>query len=370
MFKRNSNIDLIIQSEKDVAGSASWESPSNIALVKYWGKHGIQLPNNPSLSFSLNNTLTRTSVEYTSEKSVSGISLEFYFERKRNPEFEERIIRYFQLLSVDMPFLSQLHFVINSKNTFPHSSGIASSASAFSALALCLCSIENQLFGTLQYKDQFFNKASFLARLGSGSACRSVYPGLVVWGETSSLKGSSDEFAVTMEEDEIHPLFNNLHDSILIVSSKSKSVKSSAGHSLMNDHPFADNRYDQAGKNLTAIIKALQTGDFERFANITETEALSLHAMMMTSSPSYLLLKPESLRIIEKVRKLRSEKSIPFCFTIDAGPNIHLIYPGDNKNEIRDFIESELLLYCEQNYWIDDYMGPGPLEIEKDATQA
>jgi len=95
----------------------------------------------------------------------------------------KKISEFFISITSIFPFLLQLNFKIYSKNTFPHSAGIASSASGMSAIALCLCDIENQYFNSFATKEEFYKKASFVARLGSGSACRSIYGGIVTWGE-------------------------------------------------------------------------------------------------------------------------------------------------------------------------------------------
>jgi diphosphomevalonate decarboxylase len=105
---------------------------------------------------------------------------------------------------------------------------------------------------------------------------------------------------------------------------------------------------------------ALLTGDLEKFVAVVENEALSLHAMMMTSNPSFLLLKPNSLELISRIRRFREMTQIPVCFTIDAGPNIHLLYFQENELDVKAFIERELLVFCENGTWIDDGIGNGP----------
>jgi len=93
---------------------------------------------------------------------------------------------------------------------------------------------------------------------------------------------------------------------------------------------------------------------------IVENEALSLHAMMMTSNPSFLLLKPNSLELINRIRRFREKTQIPVCLTIDAGPNIHLLYFQENEMDVKAFIERELIAFCETGKWIDDQIGSGP----------
>lgn len=341
----------------------TWRSPSNIALVKYWGKHGVQLPNNSSISFTLSNAYSETSVSYTSKITDDrSIDIDFLFEGQKNEAFQKRISNFLESILPHFPFLSELHLDISSVNSFPHSTGIASSASAMSALALGLCSIERELTGALTNHDEFLRKASIISRLGSGSACRSVYPHLAIWGKNNQVKDSSDEYAIAFAE--AAPIYSGFHDSILIVSSDEKIVSSTAGHELMHSNIFADIRYKQANSNTVEIIDALKTGDLEKFGSIAEEEALTLHALMMTSSPSYILLQPESLKLISLIRAYRAETKQPVYFTIDAGPNIHLLYPHDIFDDVQSFIRNELSKSCENGKVIEDQVGLGATLIK------
>ena len=141
-------------------GSVIWRSPSNIALIKYWGKHGIQLPKNPSLSLTLASSCTDTQLEYEMKDGTNDgqIELDFFFHESENEPFRQKILTFLNSLSPEMPFLKQLKFTLKTGNSFPHSAGIASSASSMSALALCLCSLEDRFFGTLQDADDFDRK--------------------------------------------------------------------------------------------------------------------------------------------------------------------------------------------------------------------
>lgn len=335
-----------------------WESPSNIALVKYWGKYGEQLPQNPSLSFTLKHSKTITRIEYQKkEKELS--FLEYYFEGARNIEFEEKIQKYLEKISIYAPFTKSLDLRIYSHNTFPHSAGIASSASAYSALALCICSIENELFGKLNDTHNFFQKASFLARLGSGSACRSTYGELMLWGETEVIKGSNNEFAVELSS-EVSPIFKSYFDAILIIDSGKKELPSTLGHGLMQNHPFAAARYEQAKRNLNNILESLRLGDEVGFAQIVENEAMTLHALLLSSDPSVLLLKPNTLKAIEKLKTFRMSSQLNFTFTLDAGANIHILYSALIREQMVKFIANNLEEFCENGLWIDDEISSGP----------
>lgn len=344
--------------------STRWRSPSNIALVKYWGKRDNQIPQNASLSFSLNASYTDTEVQIVPKTESHGelISVQLFLDGERNQKFEEKIIVWFKQLLSEAPYLSLFHWEIKTSNTFPHSSGIASSASGMSALALCLTEIESKLYKAWQSPADFYRRASYLARLGSGSASRSVYGGYAVWGKHHGVYASTDEYAVPLHL-AIHPDFAELHNSILIVSRAEKSVSSRAGHSLMNNHPYAAQRYAQANQNLMSLLKTMQDGNFNEFANIVENEALTLHALMMSSVPSFILLQPSSLQIIQKIRSFREKYAVPVCFTIDAGPNIHMLYPTKARAEVLSFIQHELIEYCDQQMWIDDKTGTGPVKV-------
>ena len=157
--------------------SITWQSPSNIALVKYWGKHGIQLPANPSLSLTLKHSVTIMELSAIASEPGKGRLIAFYFENQLNTAFEERSGAFIQSLHPIFPFLANVDIIIKSHNTFPHSAGIASSASGFSALALCICSLQQLYLPIPLDEKQFRLSASRIARLGSGSACRSIYPG-------------------------------------------------------------------------------------------------------------------------------------------------------------------------------------------------
>ncbi len=336
----------------------TYRSPANIALVKYWGKKKPQLPMNPSISMSLKNSYTETTIEPVG-KTTTGISLNFVFEGKENKAFAQRIESFLSSVLPYFPFLVDYHLNISSSNSFPHSSGIASSASAMSALAMCLVRLEQQLDepnGVFETPEQ---KASFIARLGSGSAARSIYGGYTLWGETPSYAKSFDEYAVDINAS-VHPVFQEYKDAILLVSQGVKKVSSTVGHSLMNNHPFAERRFRQAQDNITKLFSILEHGNQKAFVDIVEEEALSLHAMMMTSSPSFILMAPNTLHVIEKIREFRENTGIPACFTLDAGANVHFLYPGEHTATVEQFIQSELSPYCQDGKYILDEIGEGP----------
>jgi diphosphomevalonate decarboxylase len=339
-----------------------WESPSNIALIKYWGKMAVQQPRNPSLSMSLKASVSRFELSYSPKKDGEK-NLIYLFEGKENKAFEDKLSRFIDSVSNDLPCVTKYQLKISSSNTFPHSAGIASSASAMSALALCLCSMQEAIDEMEMPMSFFLQKASRIARLGSGSASRSVFGQYAIWGELEGYAESSDYYAIPLEET-IHPIFQDLQDTILMIDSSAKKVSSTAGHELMNDHPYAGARFQQARQNMAELLDVLANGDFNRFIQIVENEALSLHGLMMSSDPSYTLLKPNTLTAIDRIKSFREKTKIPLCFTLDAGPNIHLLYPKADENVVQNFIKQDLVELLEDGKYIQDGMGNGPKRIK------
>jgi len=344
------NFKLISQVELKESLATTWQAPSNIALVKYWGKYGMQLPANPSISFTLNACRTITSVKATKGEPGFNIS----YDGMPKPDFASKIKAYLERVVDYCPWVRNYYFDIDTHNTFPHSSGIASSASSMAALSACIMDFESELTGTaLDY-----HKMSFLSRLGSGSACRSIQGAAVLWGAHKDTANSSNFYGVDQTQ-LLHPVFQDFQDTILLVDKGEKVVSSSVGHDLMNDHAFAKARFEQAQKNLTTIKKALQEGDLDTFIKITESEALTLHAMMMTSHPYFILMKPHTLSIIDEIWTFRKETKIPVCFTLDAGANVHMLFPSAYKTELDELMNNKLASYCQNSHYICDEIGTG-----------
>lgn len=341
--------------------SFTWQTPSNIALVKYWGKSNPQIPKNASISFTLNNCHTITTIDFQKKEKSETVDFDLFFEGKEKEEFRPKIAEFFNRIQEYCPYIFEYKMTINSENSFPHSSGIASSASGLSAIAMCLMSLENEINSNLL--EEFINKkASFLARLGSGSASRSVEGPIVVWGKHPEIEGSSDLFGVQFPY-KVHPIFENYQDTILLVDKGEKQVSSTVGHNLMHNHPYAKSRFLQANENLAKMSKILQEGNIKDFINLVESEALTLHAMMLTSNPYFILMKPNTLEIINKIWEYRQEKNSNICFTLDAGANVHVLYPESEKEKVNQFIENQLSKYCQKNHYICDTVGFGARKL-------
>lgn len=333
--------------------TVSESCPSNIALIKYWGKYDNQIPANPSISYTLNHCKTNTTMEFLADESFS---VQTFLAGNEEMKFAEKIEKYFRNIEQYLPWILKGKYIIRTENTFPHSSGIASSASGFGAIAKCLMSLDEMFSGKLS-EEESLKKASFLARLGSGSACRSLYNGLVVWGESDEVEGSSDLFAVKYPDSEIHEVFKDFNDWVLLIHEGQKSVSSTVGHGLMKTNPYAERRFQEARENFVPMKEILKAGDLKSFIKLVEHEALTLHAMMMMSDPAFILMKTGTLEVINKIWDFRRETELPLFFTLDAGANVHLLFPNDGSEEkIRTFIEAELLPHTQKNGVVKDIM--------------
>ncbi|HTX79106.1 MAG TPA: diphosphomevalonate decarboxylase, partial [Longilinea sp.] len=213
---------------------------------------------------------------------------------------------------------SRLFAAVVSENNFPLGSGVASSASAFAALAMASA----QALG-MNLAEQ---ELSHLARHGSGSACRSIPGGFVEWKAGQS---DADSYAVTIAP----PDHWQLADVTAIVSSEQKTVSSAEGHQIAATSPLQAARVAGADRRLDICRSAILKCDFDKLAAVTELDSNLMHAVMMTSTPALFYWRPETLAIMQAVTAWR-QTGLPVCYTIDAGPNVHVICPADVANEV------------------------------------
>ena len=185
---------------------------------------------------------------------------------------------------------------------------------------------------------------------------------MMLWGEHPAFTGSSNEFAIPFGH-KLPAVFLDYQDCILLVDKGQKKVSSTLGHGLMKGHPFAEARFDQARTNTLALATAMDAEDLEAFIQIVESEALTLHAMMQSSHPYYILMRPNTLHIIEVIWAFRAETKIPLCFTLDAGANVHLLYPKQHQTAVDVFISEQLLEYCQDRECLKDSVGWGAKKL-------
>jgi diphosphomevalonate decarboxylase len=338
--------------------SVAWQSPSNIAIVKYWGKKNGQIPATTSLGMTLDRANTQTRVQVLIDQPVKGL---VSVNGDPNHPFLPKMRQLLQWMADEIPVLNRITLAATTANSFPHSTGIASSASGISAFTLCLLSIAGKMLNIAIANGDLMHMASYAARMGSGSACRSLFGGFTVWGESSLVHGSSDEFAIPVSAS-VHPDMLSLRDTILVVSSFPKSLPSAQGHKSMNGHPFLDGRIGQANENLGEALHALTANDFEKLCTVAECEAFTLHALLMSANPGILLMKPATVEVIHRVREAR-KNGLPLFFTLDAGANVHVLYPADSADIVEKFIIDALQPLCEAGRMIYDGCGKGPVRL-------
>ena len=331
-------------------------------MVKYWGKKttGIQLPANPSISLALSDLFTETTVSLEHGNISGNPAFNLLVDGKVKPSFESKITTFLHRIWNDFSVVREQHLYIQTINNFPHGTGIASSAAGFGALALCICDLQEQYTG--QKFPDLMQAASRIARLGSGSACRSLYSEPAVWGSHLGVKNSSDEYAVPIHFELAEP-FKEMMDAVLIVDAGEKKVSSTEGHSLLGSNPYAETRFQVALANLTQLLVAMEKGNVRRFISIVESEALQLHAMMMVSNPYYILMRPNSLAVIEKIWDYREKTGTPVMFTLDAGANVHVLFPKLYSKEVVGFIEQELVGFCQDGKYLCTTIGKGPVKL-------
>ncbi|WP_212113186.1 diphosphomevalonate/mevalonate 3,5-bisphosphate decarboxylase family protein [Candidatus Shikimatogenerans silvanidophilus] len=325
-------------------------SNPNIALIKYWGKNYRQTPSNPSISFRLKKCYSKTKLFYKKRKNYKEeISIKV-FEKgiEKNNNLYYTIKSFINDILPYCNYLNKFDLFFYIKTNFPYGVGLAYSSSLISSICLCIIKLEYNIKGINYKKSNFFlKKVSLLSRIGSGSACRSIYPGFVIWGKKKNIKNSSNYYAIPYNK-KIHNIYKKLQNTILIIDNKKKIISSSEGHILMKKNPYSKTKFLLSNKNLDNLFKFLENGDFKNFGNIIEYEALNLHAMMMCSIPYYMLIKPNTLEIIYKIWNFRKKNNILIYFTLDAGPNIHVIYPYSEKKKILLFIKNELIIFCKK----------------------
>lgn len=303
--------------------SATAIAHPNIAFIKYWGNcdDRLRLPANGSISMNLSGLQARTSVTFDwglpedrlklNGRPISGAGLE------RVKAFLDDVRR---LVINQIPDRSRfvLHARVTSENNFPTGAGIASSAAAFAALSLAA----SRAIGLTLNEAEL----SRLARRGSGSACRSIPAGFVEW-QAGSCDDASSATSIAP------PDHWDLVDCIAIVSPGHKPVGSSEGHALAGTSPLQAARLADTPRRLAACRRALLDRDFASLAEVIELDSHMMHAVMITSSPSLLYWAPATITVMQTVPQWRRD-GLPAAFTVDAGPNVHVICPVEAADEV------------------------------------
>ncbi len=333
-------------------------APSNIAFLKYWGKadESLQWPANDSLSMTLSGLCSTTEVQIMAapdhEVYLSGQLL------NRSHSKGRKIFNHIDFLASQ--FKQDTKLKIQSQNSFPTGCGIASSASGMAALTIAVLAA---WFNIEKLED--FPSASLslsqlaqLSRMGSGSAGRSLYGGFVRWQ-----KGTS------AAEQSIVPAFAHHHwslmDTVVLFSSQEKSVGSTEAHRAAWTSPLFKPRLAGIEDRLQQMLSALAHKDMKRLGPLMETETLEMHGVIMSAKPAVFYFDQKTADFLAWVRHRRQERGIPVYFTLDAGPNVHLIYESEYHKDVLNLLSQ----YPEVGEILSDEIGSGPVlkKIESEA---
>ncbi|MBI4089629.1 MAG: diphosphomevalonate decarboxylase [Candidatus Levybacteria bacterium] len=289
-------------------------APSNIAFIKYWGKKDevLRLPENGSISMNLSNLLTTTTVEFNTSFKED----EIIINNQKEPNDDSRAIKHLDRVRKIAKIKQKAKVV--TQNNFPTGTGLSSSASGFAALTLTAAKAAGL---NLSEKE-----LSILARQGSGSACRSIPDGFVEWldGDTSERS-----YAISLYK----PDYWDIVDVVAVVSRNKKEVSTTEGQKLAKSSPFFPVRLKNIKEKIKLIKKYLAKKDFKNFGELVEGEALELHSIMLTSTPSLIYLLPGSLHVMHMVKRWRQE-GLPVYFTVNTGQDIHLICQKKDAQEV------------------------------------
>jgi len=304
---------------------ATAKAPANLAFVKYWGKKDVdlRLPTNNSISANLSNATTITTVEFDTNLKVDQLIVD----NKKitsETEFSNRVFRHIDRMRSKTGI--KFNALVNTHNSFPTGVGIASSASGFAALTVASCAA---LGLDLSEKEM-----SAMARLGSGSACRSIPNGFSEW---IAADANNHSYAVQIAP----PEHWDISIVTVVVSKQAKQLSSTSGHSLAVASPFFKTRIESLPLRLDTVRSAILERDFETFGRETELEAISFHSIAMTSpiqsehgwmSGAYYWL-PDSLELILAVQQWR-RNGLEVYFTLDAGPSVHLLCLNNDLDRV------------------------------------
>jgi diphosphomevalonate decarboxylase len=313
--------------DSETSGLATAVACANIAFVKYWGNvvPVLRLPFNNSLSMNLSAATSTTTVEFDGRLQTDEIALD---DLTLHGAARERVVGHLDLVR-DLAKRAD-RAKVTSHNSFPTGTGIASSAAGFAALSVSAAAAAGL--------DMSERELSALARRGSGSASRSIPSGFVEWQTASE---DADSYAWSIAP----PEHWDLRDIVAVVSQKHKSIGSGGGHDAATTSPHFPARIRSLPGRLNEVRRAIIDRDLERLGPVVEAEALDLHAMAMTSRPPILYWTAATVNMLQAVWRWRAD-GLPVYFTLDAGPNVHLLCEGKHAEALEaevsalDYVES------------------------------
>lgn len=314
---------------------------SDVALVKYWGRKDekLRLPENGSISIILDGLDTVTTVEFQPELTRDDVTIE----GESRPEEVQRVVEHLDRIRAAAGISTFARVV--STNSFPKSTGLSSSSSAFAALTVAAARAAG-----LQLSEKTL---SILARQGSGSACRCVCGGFVEW-----LDGATSETSFSQT---LYPAsYWDVRDVVVVVDEGRKKVSSTEGHKTAQSSPFYPARQQHIGQKILDVKHALRTKNFGQLGELVEAEALEFHSILLTSQPPMIAWYPGTIQVMLEVRRLR-EEGIPAYFTINTGFNVHVLTLPEYETVVADRLKNLDLV----KHIFHAKVGNGPQEVER-----
>ncbi|HVT63272.1 MAG TPA: diphosphomevalonate decarboxylase [Legionellaceae bacterium] len=303
-------------------------APANIALIKYMGKKNSEsnIPANPSLSYTLDHLKSNVTLEkhagkqdYWEPLEIPGID---HFELSLAAQ--QRFLKHLAFLKEQFSYTGG--FIVRSNNTFPLSTGLASSASSFAALTKCavlaLCELTNR---PLLSTEEMAN----LSRHGSGSSCRSFFSPWALWEEAH------------VQSIDL-PYMNLLHE-VILVSHDIKPISSSKAHELIKTSPLYTERPLRAQQNLKELLEAFHAKNWSNAYYICWREFQDMHALFTTCEQPFTYMTTQTLELLDQLQAAWHRDNDGPIVTMDAGPNIHLLYRPDQAELARVFKQDVLI---------------------------
>lgn len=340
----NQILDTVVYKNFNINNTATSFAPSNIALVKYWGKSNLELniPNTDSLSISLGDLGATTTINIINNQQ--DIVILNNKEVDINSDFYIKINQYLNLFRNYFKNNKKIYdykFKINSHSNIPIAAGLASSACGFAALILAL----NKLFSwDLNEKD-----LSILARLGSGSASRSIWQGFVYWQKGNKLDGM-DSFAYLLDNNKQNNILSDLSIGILLLDKNQKPISSRAAmlRTVETSILYQKAWSYQVERDLELIKQAIKINDIDLLGQTAENNALAMHATMLSAKPAICYSTKDTIDAMHKIWDLRNNKNISIYFTQDAGPNLKLIFYKKDLEIIKKYFNDLYIVKLSQ----------------------
>lgn len=312
-------------------------APSNIAVLKYWGKQAgkWQIPAGPSISMTLGSFRSRTEISvqgrFENSKTQEGALPDRFILNDRECGAPSKLLNLLRKLREG--WAEDVSFSIKTSNSFPSACGIASSASGYAALVgACADLLQLRKHWSLEDLSYWLLEWS---RLGSGSAARSAILGNPIW--VRWLPDDNDPNGTLVEQLD----GPQLGHAVLLISQDEKEISSTSGHALANTSPFQPIRMGYLARFDRTFQNAIQAGNLRLLGNLTEQDSVLMHAVMATSEPPARYFSEQTSHFLNAFVNWRDRRQLKAFWTLDAGQNPHILFPQQERAEVESFLSQQ-----------------------------